>query len=464
MDRRAERLAAALHSPAVVGKGDVCVVLAHDRVEVIEHGFACLKRGALREGVNWRFAPREMRHPLHDASARVLPVEAGCVSRLAGADRPTALPALREDDRVAISYTTGTTGLPKGVLWTPRGVRRASVYSRLMLGLRQSDICFAPFPMAGVPLLCGLSGRVNGMTVRLSDADFEAARALELLAEHRATTGILVPTLLQRALEQQAAGHYDLSALRRVSYGSAPATARLIRTALSQLGCELIQLYGLTEATAGWLGSRQHEDHLRALDGRPELLASCDRPALHVDLSIRGQQGEALGPHEVGEIWVQGTVTAPGCLDRPDQNAELFRGIWRRTRALGGLDADGYPYLTDRKKVLIITGGYNVYSVTVETVEAVLAQHPAVREVAVVGAPPPDWGEAVLAIVGLKPGQRTRAEELQAFCRPCLGRFAQPKAVLFMDELPKGATGKIAKARLPDGLRADPARLPWPAF
>ncbi len=490
MDRRADRLAAALQGLGV-GQGEVCAVLAHDRVEVIEHWFACLKLGALRVGINWRYAPREMLHLLHDSSARVLLVEASCVPLLAGeldalrragliligfgaghdlpldyetllaaADRPATLPALGEDDLVAISYTTGTTGLPKGALWTQRGVRDALVYSSLMLGLRQSDIYFAPFPMAGVPLLCGSLGLVNGMTVLLPDGDFEAARALELLAEHRATTGIFVPTMLQRVLEQHAAGHHDLSALRMVSYGSSPATPQLIRTAMSQLGCELIQLYGLTEATAGWLSFLQHEDHLRALDGRPELLTSCGRPALHVDLSIRSEQGEALGPDEVGEIWVQGTVNTPGYLNRPDENAELFSGDWLRTHDLGRLDADGYLYLTDRKKFLIITGGYNVYPVTVE---AVLAEHPAVREVAVVGAPHPDWGEAVVAIVSLKPGQHASAEELQAFCKPRLGRFEQPKAVLFLDELPKGATGKIAKASLRDGLRADPARLPWPA-
>jgi acyl-CoA synthetase (AMP-forming)/AMP-acid ligase II len=490
MDQRSSRLATALQRLGI-GKGDVCAVLAHERIEVLEHWFACLKLGALRVGINWRYAPREMLHLLHDSAAKVLLVEAACVGLLAGeldalrreglivigfgaghgqaldyetllaaADQKPALPALAEDDLIAISYTTGTTGMPKGALWTQRGVRDALVYSSLLLGLRQSDIYFAPFPMAGVPLLCASLGLVNGMTVLLPDGDFEAGRALELLAEHRATCGIFVPTMLQRVLEHHAAGHHDLSALRMVSYGSSPATPQLIRSALSQLGCELIQLYGLTEATAGWITFLQHEDHLKALAGRPELLTSCGRPALHVDVSIRDAQGAELPTGEVGEIWVQGSVTIPGYLNRPDENAELYDGPWLRTHDLGRFDEDGYLYLTDRKKFLIITGGYNVYPVTVE---AVLAEHPAVREVAVVGAPHPDWGEAVVAIVSLKPGQTASAEDLLAFCKPRLGRFEQPKAVLFVDELPKGATGKIAKASLRDGLRADPSKLPWPA-
>ncbi|MBC7161149.1 MAG: AMP-binding protein [Immundisolibacter sp.] len=490
MDRRADRLAAALQGLGI-GKGDVCAVLAHDRVEVVEHWYACLKLGALRVGINWRYAAREMLHLLHDSSARALLVEASCVPLLAGeldalrragliligfgaghglpldydtllakADRRPTLPALAEDDLIAISYTTGTTGLPKGALWTQRGVRDALVYSSLMLGLRQSDLYYAPFPMAGVPLLCATLGLVNGMAVLLPDGDFDAARSLELMAEHRATTGIFVPTMLQRLLERHAAGHHDLSALRMVSYGSSPATPQLIRGAMSQLGCEMIQLYGLTEATAGWLSFLQHEDHLQALGGRPELLGSCGRPALHVDLSIRGPDGQALPAGEIGEIWVQGSVTTPGYLNRPDENAELLSGSWLRTHDLGRIDEEGYLYLTDRKKFLIITGGYNVYPVTVE---AVLAEHPAVREVAVVGAPHRDWGEAVVAIVSLRPGQRATVDELLAFCRPRLGRFEQPKHVVFMDELPKGATGKIAKANLRDGLRADPASLPWPA-
>ncbi|WP_448505425.1 class I adenylate-forming enzyme family protein [Immundisolibacter sp.] len=490
MDRRADRLAAALQRLGI-GKGDVCAVLAHDRVEVVEHWYACLKLGALRMGINWRYAPREMLHLLHDSCARVLLIEASCVpllaaeldalrragpvligfgvghglpldyeTLLAGEGSRPRLPTLTEDDLIAISYTTGTTGLPKGALWTQRGVRDALVYSSLMLGLRQSDIYYAPFPMAGVPLLCATLGLVNGMTVLLPDGDFDAARSLDLMARHRATTGIFVPTMLQRVLEHHAAGHHDLSALRMVSYGSSPATPQLIRNAMRQFGCELIQLYGLTEATAGWLSFLQHDDHLKALDGRPELLASCGRPALHVDLSIRGDDGAELGVGDVGEIWVQGTVNTPGYLNCHEENAELFSGPWLRTHDLGRFDQEGYLYLTDRKKFLIITGGYNVYPVTVE---AVLAEHPTVREVAVVGAPHPQWGEAVVAIVSLKPGQRATVEGLLEFCRPRLGRFELPKHIVFVDELPKGATGKIAKASLRDGLRADPASLPWPA-
>ncbi|WP_372722459.1 class I adenylate-forming enzyme family protein [Immundisolibacter sp.] len=490
MDRRADRLAAALQRLGV-GKGTVCAVLAHERVEVIEHWYACLKLGALRVGINWRYAPREMLHLLHDSSARVLLVEASCVPLLVGeldalrragliligygpghglpldyetllaaeGSRPT-LPALTEDDLIAISYTTGTTGLPKGALWTQRGVRDALVYSSLLLGLRQSDIYYAPFPMAGVPLLCATLGLVNGMTVLLPDGDFDPARSLDLMAGHRATTGIFVPTMLQRVLEQHASGHHDLSALRMVSYGSSPATPQLIRGAMSQLGCELIQLYGLTEATAGWLSFLQHRDHVLALDGRPELLTSCGRPALHVDVSVRADGGAKLEMGEVGEIWVQGTVNTPGYLNRPEENAELFSGAWLRTHDLGRFDQEGYLYLTDRKKFLIITGGYNVYPVTVE---AVLAEHPAIREAAVVGAPHPQWGEAVVAIVSLRPGQRATVQELLAFCRPRLGRFELPKHILFVDDLPRGATGKIAKARLRDELRADPSQLPWPA-
>ena len=366
-----------------------------------------------------------------------------------GADSRPTLPALSEDDLIAISYTTGTTGLPKGALWTQRGVRDALVYSSLLLGLRQSDLYYAPFPMAGVPLLCASLGLVNGMAVLLPDGDFEAARSLELMAEHRATTGIFVPTMLQRVLEHHAAGHHDLSALRMVSYGSSPATPQLIRSAMGQLGCEMIQLYGLTEATAGWLSFLQHDDHLKALDGRPELLASCGRPALHVDLSIRGENGAELPVGEVGEIWVQGTVTTPGYLNRPDENAELFSGAWLRTHDLGRIDDDGYLYLTDRKKFLIITGGYNVYPVTVE---AVLAEHPAVREVAVVGAPHRDWGEAVVAIVSLKPGQTASVEDLLAFCRPRLGRFEQPKH--------DRVHGRTAQGRHRQDRQGQPARRP----
>lgn len=488
---RSGRLARALQGLGL-GKGQASALLGHDHIEVIEHLHACAQIGALRVGVNWRYAEREILHLIRNCDAHVLLVQASCVPQIegllaqlraegrvlvgyggehdlehdyetliAGADAAPDWPELDEDDLFGVSYTTGTTGLPKGALWTQRGVRDALTYSSLMLGFRAEDIYFAPFPMAGVPVLCGAFGLFSGMTVLLPGGSFDAQRALELIERHRATTAIFVPTMLGRMVELARAGSYDTSSLRLVTYGSSPASPALIRAAMDTFGCEMMQLYGLTESTAGWLSFLRHEDHLRGLDDRPELLTSCGRAPVHADLSIRDPDGRELPAGEIGELWARSSTNIPGYLGNPQEQAELFGDAdrqWLRTQDLGYMDADGYLYLTDRKKFLIISGGYNVYPVTVENV---LAEHPAVAEVAVVGAPHPDWGEAVVAQVALRAGEQATPQALIEFCRDRLGAWERPKHVEIVDELPKGVTGKIAKHRIREGYRQQPERLPW---
>ena len=491
MHQRSDCLAGALQAMGT-NKGDVVAVLSHDHLEVVEHWFACMKLGAVRVGINWRYAPREMLHLIRDSGARILLVQANCVPLLEeirdeirsqgitligyGADHgleqdydtlltehaaPRNLPPLQPDDLIALSYTTGTTGLPKGALWTQRGVLDCVVNSMLQMGLRYEDSYFAPFPMAGVPILCGSLGMVTGMTVILPDGDFAPERALVQMSKHRATAAIFVPTMLQAVLNlyKSRTADYDLSGLRLLTYGSSPATPALIRDAMETFGCEIMQLYGLTESTAGWLSFLRHDEHLRGLNEEPELLTSCGKPALHADLSIRSpEDGREIPVGEVGELWARSTTNIPGYLNLPEENAELYSGEWLRTNDLARRDAQGFYYLTDRRKFLIISGGYNVYPVAVENV---LAEHPAVAEVTVVGVPHPHWGEAVVAVVAKRSDTQASSEDLIEFCRGRIGRWEVPKHIEFVDTLPKGATGKIAKFQVREWLRSDPDRLPW---
>ena len=486
VERRTNALAAGLQAIGVQ-KGDVVAMLAKDHLEVIELWFACLKIGAIRVGINWRYAPREMLHLIGDSNAKVVFIESACIELLGdgleqlqqqgcqlggfgSADHGLAvdfetlisaggepvLPELAEDDLCAISYTSGTTGLPKGALWTHRGVRDTLVHSALELGLHHEDVYYSPFPMAGVPILCASFGMVNGLTTIIPDGVFDAEAALVDMQDHGATVAIFVPTMMQRIIELYQQGDYQLK-LRLLTYGSSPATPTLIRDAISTFGCEIIQLYGLTESTAGWLSFLRHADHLRGLD-EPALLTSCGKPALHVDMEIHTPEGERLPAGEIGEIVVRSSTNISGYLNLPEENAELYDGDWMRTNDLGRLDEQGYLYLTDRRKFMIISGGYNVYPVVVENV---LAEHPAVREVAVIGLPHPKWGEAVVAVVSLQPEQHARAEQLADFCRDKLGKWEIPKHVLLVDELQKGATGKIAKFAIRETLRGQPDQLPW---
>ena len=223
---------------------------------------------------------------------------------------------------------------------------------------------------------------VNGLTTIIPSGVFDAEETLVDMQAHGAIVAIFVPTMMQRIIELYQQGYYQLK-LRLLTYGSSPATPTLIRDAISAFGCEIIQLYGLTEPTTGWLSFLRHADHLRGLD-EPALLTSCGKPALHVELEIHTPQGERLPAGEIGEIVVRSSTNISGYLNLPEENAELYDGDWMRTNDLGRLDEQGYLYLTDRRKFMIISGGYNVYPVVVENV---LAEHPAVREVAVVGLP-----------------------------------------------------------------------------
>jgi len=485
VDRRTDALAAGMQNLGI-GKGDVVAMLAKDHLEVIELWFACLKIGAVRVGINWRYAPREMLHLIRDSNARLVFVEAECrqllgdgfnelqqescqlagfggdhgleidFDELIAADQTPTLPELSEDDLSAISYTSGTTGLPKGAIWTQRGARDALMHSVLEMGLRHEDTYFAPFPMAGVPILNGSLGLTNGLTTLILEGSFDPEGALQQMQLHRATVAILVPTMMQSIIERYRAGSYELS-LRLLTYGSSPATPPLIRDAIATFGCEIMQLYGLTESTAGWLSFLRHAEHLRGLE-EPELLTSCGRPAMHVDLQIHTPEGERLPAGEIGEIVVRSSTNIPGYLNLPEENAELYNGDWLRTNDLGRMDEEGYLYLTDRRKFMIISGGYNVYPVVVENV---LAEHPAVREVAVVGIPHPKWGEAVVAMVSMQVGKSADFQELADFCRERVGKWEIPKHVVFVDDLPKGVTGKIAKFVIRESLKNDPGQFPW---
>jgi acyl-CoA synthetase (AMP-forming)/AMP-acid ligase II len=469
-----------------VRKGDVVAILSHDHIEMVEHWYACLKIGALRTGINWRYAPREMLHIIRDSDVKAVIVQASCVSALsqqlpalAREDRlfigfgeghglpldyeevvsegsTPELPELDEDDSVAISYTTGTTGLPKGALWTQRNVREALIHTVISAGWRHEDVWCNPVPAAGVPILYDAYGSVNGMTTVLPEGGFEPRPILEAFERHRVASTVLVVTMLQRLVQEARTKNYDTSSLRLICYGSMPATPAL---GIRNVPMRLPTMVRLHRRHGGVFTLLRPDDHRKALDGEPELLASAGTPTLHVEASVREPSGGLPVPSgEVGEVWVAGDIVMRGYLNRPEEDAEALSGGWLRTGDMGRLDELGYLYLGDRKKFLIVSGGYNVYPTVVENV---LADHPGGREVTVVGAPHPEWGEAVVAVVALNPGVQTTQEELQDFCRGKVGKWEVPKYVEILPELPKGTTGKVLKHEIRDRFRRHPEHLPW---
>ena len=332
----------------------------------------------------------------------------------------------------AISYTGGTTGTPKGVMLSHRNLLSNALHNLSVTGHAREDRWLHVCPMFHVAgtsnvFACTWAGAHQVLLPR-----FEARSVLETIARHRITHTVFVPTMIAMLLEH--AEGADLSSVRHLQYAASPISPDLQRRLLERLpACDVAQFYGMTEAapTVTHLSGRDHRE-------RPDRLASMGVPVPGVQAEVRA------APGEVGELWVRGPNVMLGYWKRPDATAEALVDGWYRTGDLAREDDDGYLYMIDRAKDMIITGAENVYSVEVE---AVLARHPAVDEVAVFGVPDDRWGEAVHAVVVRR--TEVTAEALIDHCRAALGGFKVPREIEFQDEpLPKSGAGKLLKNRL----------------
>jgi long-chain acyl-CoA synthetase len=276
-------------------------------------------------------------------------------------------------------------------------------------------------------------------------SEFDPATVLDILEHQRVTNAVLVPTMLQMLTAVPGAADRDYGALRSIAYGAAPITTPVLKATLRTFGCGLVGLYGLTESTGGVV-ALEPGDHDPG-GPREHLLRSAGRPYPWVELRVADPaSGRPLGPREVGEVWLRGPNVTPGYFNRPAETAAaLTPDGWLRTGDGGYVDEDGYLFLTDRIKDMIVTGGENVYPVEVE--EA-LAQHADVADVAVIGVPDAHWGEAVKALVVPRPGTRPAPEDLIAFVRERLAGYKLPRSVDLVDELPRTPSGKVLKREL----------------
>jgi long-chain acyl-CoA synthetase len=467
LDERSNRLAQALLARGVRAGARVAY-LDRSSPEVIELLFAASKTGAVLVPLNWRLAAPELAAVLADAQAPVLIAGPGnrelaenALERLSPgpdlvvvgkeyerwlAGHEPRDPGGRGDagDVIVQMYTSGTTGVPKGVLTTHGNLAVTAQTSRRW-AFDERSVSLTPLPMFHIGGIgwayCGLWHGATTVLVR----DFEPTAVLDILERRRVTNAVLVPTMLQMLTAVPGAAHRDYSALRTIAYGAAPITTPVLKASLRTFGCGLLGLYGLTESTGGVV-ALEPEDH--DPDGpRQHLLRSAGRPYPWVELRIVDPvSGDPLGPHQVGEVWLRGPNVTPGYFNRAAETAAaLTKDGWLRTGDGGYVDQDGYLFLTDRIKDMIVTGGENVYPVEVE--EA-LAQHADVAEVAVIGVPHSHWGEAVKALIVTQPGARTGAEELIAFARARLAGYKLPRSVDFVTELPRTPSGKVLKREL----------------
>jgi fatty-acyl-CoA synthase len=356
-------------------------------------------------------------------------------------------------DIVLYRFTGGTTGKSKCAQYTMDNwlALRDALYAEAeqIYDPDQRYLHMAPLSHGSGLGVLGTLFR-GGCTVTQNMPDLKAwCRNVEA---ERATTTLMLPTLVYRLLDLPEAKQHDLSSLRTIVYGGAPMSPAKLRQAQERFGNIFVQVYGATECltTAAMLTKA---DHLSA--GEDKQLSSAGRVSPVVEIKIVDDDGKELKQGETGEIWLRSRGTITGYLKNPTGTAAEFQdGFWK-SGDLGYLDQRGFLYLVDRKKDMIITGGFNVYAVEVE---AALNSHPAVAIAAVVGVPSEEWGEAVHAEVVLKDGEQVDPVELIEYVKGKIGRFKAPKQVVFVDALPLSVVGKVLRRHVRDKYWKDQAR------
>ncbi len=344
------------------------------------------------------------------------------------------------EDIVRIAYTGGTTGRPKGVLLSSR-----SMLFQALLSLIEKDWPDDPIFLCAAPISHGAGANIiptlsRGGTFVMMPG-FNVERVLEAIEQHRASVLYVVPTMLYGLLDHPRTRAADLSSLRSIMYGASPAFPTRIREAIDVFGPILCQTYGQTEAPSSITVLRKC-DHDRDDLKR---LSSCGLPYPGIQVDVLDQDCAPVEQGSIGEICVRGPIVMSGYWKQPDLTAEAFRGGWLHTGDMAYRDEAGFYYIVDRKKDMIITGGFNVYP---REVEDVLAAHPDVAAAAVIGVPDAKWGEAVKAVIVPRAGAQPSAEDLIALVREKKGPVNAPKSVEFVAALPLTAVGKPDKAAL----------------
>ncbi|GAC1543960.1 MAG: fatty acid--CoA ligase [Acidimicrobiales bacterium] len=469
LDERSWRVAAALLA-AGVHPGDRVALLMKNDVRFFEVLFACSKVDAVAVGLNWRLNPRELATILDDARPTVTIVDQEHEPSLTAADAGgsaghvvvlgeqyeswlSAAPAERPDvtsgpDSLAvILYSSGTTGRPKGITLSNRNISKLGTMAGELFRMRPDGVHLVASPLFHVGgMLTGLTmTALGGRTVLVRDAT--PALLLELIERERVTNAFFVPAVIQRLTELTESGGHDLSSLETIAYGAAPMTETLLRRAMKALGCGFVGCYGMTETSGTVLALPPDEHVFEGPDAR--LLRSVGRPLSWAEVEVRDMRtGQVVPDGEVGEIWVRSEANMVGYFNQPEATAEaLVDGGWLRTGDGALRDEQGYFFLQDRIKDMIITGGENVYPAEVENV---LAEHRGVAEVAVIGIPDAKWGETVKAVVVPRAGQTVTAAELIDFSRSRLAHYKCPTSVEVVDVLPRSATDKVLKNVLRD--------------
>ncbi|MEJ2164591.1 MAG: long-chain fatty acid--CoA ligase [Desulfobacterales bacterium] len=369
-------------------------------------------------------------------------------SILAGSDPSEPDFEFDENEIYKIHYTSGTTGKPRGVIMTYRNRKEqiAHVFMNADRLISKEDVFLHVAPLTHAAGYYSTPYYLKGARHVILDK-FDPGILLETIQKEKVSCTLLVPTMIVMLLEQDNIRNYDLSSLKRIFYGTAPMPTSKLKQAVSIFGNVFRQNYGLTEAVQP-LAHLTPEEHIMEGEGYVvDRLRSAGTRALGVEVRIVDDNDEDLPAGQIGEILLRSPHISPGYLNLPGATAETYKDGWLHTGDLGYRDAGGYLFIVDRKKDMIISGGFNIYS---REVEIFLDSHPAVLESAVIGAPDEKWGEAVKAFIVVKKDKiPPQGQELVEFClQKGLSRYKVPKLITFIDRLPKNENGKIIKKNL----------------
>ena len=477
-EARVNRLAHALIGLGA-RRGDRVGMLVPNCYQGLETILAPMKAGLAVVPMNIRLHPAEHAYLLNDSGARILvyhehfrdhvasirgdltTVErAVCIGAGAPGDvgfeavqtgQPATPPdvAIDPDDLAWLFYTSGTTGRPKGAMLSHRAlIAMVELFLIDLNPVRESDVILHAAAIthgSGVSMFHHIArGAANAFPATRS---FEPRKIFEAIQRYRVTTMFLAPTMVHMLTTSGAHGDYDLSSLHTIFYGGAPMYVEQLQAAVRAFGPIFVQLFGQGEAPMTCT-SLPKEEHVTGDDPvKLARLASAGRETTAVRIRIVDEDDRTLPRGEMGEIVARGDLVMPGYWRNAEATAATLRHGWLHTGDVGYLDDDGYLFITDRKKDMIISGGANIYP---REVEEVICQHPAVFEVSVIGVPDPKWGETVKALVVLRDGRCATEAEIVEHCRTHLASYKKPQSIEFLDTLPKNAYGKVLKRELRD--------------
>ncbi|GGE77062.1 AMP-binding protein [Stappia taiwanensis] len=452
--------AAWLRAEHDVQAGDRLAIFAKNAPEYIELLHACWWLGAVVVPINCKLHPREAEWIIRDSEAKAVFTQSGTVfadqpdinetplSASGARDEKITAPAPVEGQDLAwLFYTSGTTGTPKGVMLSHDNLRQMTLCYALDVDCAQSeDHMLYAAPMShGAGLYMFAQIRAGGAHLVPASHGFDSEEIIDLARTRGQLVFFAAPTMVKRLIAASKAQGYAGEGIRTIIYGGGPMYANDINEALACYGPRFVQIYGQGETpmTISALGRDLVADqsHPRWQARR----ASVGIAQGAVALAVLGADGTPLPTGATGEICVKGPTVMKGYWKNPQASAEALKDGWLHTGDLGHLDEDGFLYLTDRSKDVIISGGTNIYP---REVEETLLRHPAVFEVAVIGVPEPDWGEQVVAYVVFEQGRSASVSELDSWCRQHIAAFKRPKHYEFVKDLPKNSYGKILKTEL----------------